>query len=59
MKNKDLWVKLDGWKARLEESGIPFDIQFVKGHRGNAGNERADRLAVAGMDKPFPMACPY
>jgi ribonuclease HI len=40
VKNDDLWRALDAAAARHR-----IDWQWVKGHAGHAGNERADRLA--------------
>ena len=51
VKNKDLW-------QALEEACTRHDItwKWVKGHAGDAGNERADALARKGADaaKPSP-----
>jgi ribonuclease HI len=44
VKNMDLWEKLD---AIAKEHQIHW--HWVKGHAGNAGNERADRLANKGV----------
>ena len=44
VKNVDLWKKLD---ELIVEHKI--DWQWVKGHAGHAGNERADELARMGM----------
>lgn len=46
VKNAQLWQRLDA-AARVH------DVQWhwVKGHAGNPGNERADRLAVKGMQE--------
>ena len=40
VKNKDLWIKLEQAAERHE-----IEWSWVKGHAGNAGNERADQLA--------------
>jgi ribonuclease HI len=46
VKNEDLWRRLDA--ARL-----PHNIEWlwVKGHSGDSGNDRADRLANLGIDR--------
>ncbi len=48
VKNAELWQKLD---AVLAEGGHKIDWRWVRGHAGNAGNERADALANRGVDK--------
>lgn len=40
VKNKDLWMRLD---AAASKHAV--DWRWVKGHSGDAGNERCDRLA--------------
>lgn len=48
VKNVDLWQRLD---AALTRHEVAF--HWVKGHSGNAGNERADELAreaIAALD---------
>ncbi len=40
VKNKDLWQKID---SLVSKHSVEFI--WVKGHSGNAGNERADELA--------------
>ena len=45
VKNEDLWRKLD---SAIQKHKI--DWQWVKGHSGDAGNERADTLANLGID---------
>jgi ribonuclease HI len=42
VKNQDLWQKLDQLNTTLK-----IDWRWVRGHNGNAGNERADLLAVS------------
>jgi ribonuclease HI len=46
VKNADLW-------QRLEAATTAHDVEWhwVKGHAGHPENERADRLAVAGMQQ--------
>lgn len=44
VKNVDLWQQLDEQAARHEVSW-----EWVKGHRGHPGNERADLLANRGI----------
>ena len=46
VKNEDLWRRLD---AAAHTHRI--DWRWVKGHAGNAGNERADELANMGILK--------
>jgi ribonuclease HI len=47
VKNEDLWRRLDAAQARHR-----VRWEWIKGHAGHAGNERADELARAGM-APF------
>ncbi len=47
VKNEELWRRLDAARERHQ-----VDWRWVKGHAGNEMNERADKLARAGM-KPF------
>jgi ribonuclease HI len=46
VKNQDLWQRLD---ALLAASQHKIDWRWVRGHAGNAGNERADALANRGV----------
>ncbi len=46
VKNDDLWRSLDEQVARHQIKWV-----WVKGHAGNAGNERADELANRGIDE--------
>jgi len=46
VKNVDLWQRLD---ALVFNGQHQIDWQWVKGHAGNAGNERADGLANKGI----------
>lgn len=47
VKNRDLWEELD---ALLDEHE-KVTWQWVKGHAGHPGNERADQLSNDGVDK--------
>ena len=46
VKNKDLWCELDEAIARHK-----IDWQWVRGHTGVPGTERADELANLGIDE--------
>ena len=46
VKNKDLWQRLD---EAVQQHDI--DWQWVKGHSGHEGNEKADDLANRAMDE--------
>ncbi len=46
VKNADLWRRLDELAGRHE-----VHWHWVRGHRGNSGNERADALANRGVDE--------
>jgi len=46
VKNKDLWIELDKLSNMHDISW-----QWVKGHAGNPGNERADMLANLGLEQ--------
>lgn len=46
VKNSDLWRRLDAEVARHR-----IEWRWVKGHSGDAGNERCDQLANAAMDR--------
>lgn len=48
VKNVDLWQRLD---ALVAGSGHTIAWRWVKGHSGDPGNERADRLANLGIDR--------
>ena len=50
--NQDLWQQVDKLNTKIAHlNGIVFDIEWVKGHNGEEGNEAADKLAVAGISK--------
>jgi ribonuclease HI len=46
VKNQELWQRLD---ALLQQGGHEVDWRWVRGHNGDAGNERADALANMGV----------
>ena len=45
VKNKDLWIQLD---KLVSKHNISWE--WVKGHSGNPGNEKADELANKGIE---------
>jgi len=45
VKNQDLWERLDAENQRHHVKWV-----WVKGHSGNVGNERVDRIANAAID---------
>ena len=45
VKNEDLWRRLE---IAIEKHRIEW--KWVKGHSGNTGNEKADALAILGID---------
>ena len=51
VKNVDLWQRLD---ALVSGGGHQIDWRWVKGHSGDPGNERADRLANRGVESVRP-----
>jgi ribonuclease HI len=46
VKNQELWKKLDEVSSKLKVNWF-----WVKGHSGHPGNDHADRLANAAMDR--------
>ena len=48
VKNVDLWQRLD---ALVYQSEHRIEWQWVKGHAGDPGNERADALANRGVEQ--------
>jgi ribonuclease HI len=47
VKNQDLWQELDKLLCESEHS---ISWHWVKGHAGDPGNERADKLANMGVE---------
>jgi ribonuclease HI len=47
VKNVELWQALD---ALVSQGGHTIDWRWVRGHNGDAGNERADVLANLGVE---------
>ena len=47
VKNAELWQRLDDL---LQKGGHVVDWRWVRGHTGDAGNERADALANLGCE---------
>ncbi|TFZ08080.1 ribonuclease HI [Ramlibacter humi] len=47
VKNAELWQRLD---ALAHQGGHVIDWQWVRGHAGDPGNERADALANMGVE---------
>ncbi len=48
VKNQDLWQRLEAAAARHQ-----VEWRWVKGHSGDAGNDRVDALANAAIDAMF------
>ena len=48
VKNADLWQQLD---ALVHNSPHQIHWEWVKGHAGNPGNEKADELANRGVEQ--------
>jgi ribonuclease HI len=51
VKNVELWKRLDDL---LMQGGHVVDWRWVRGHTGDAGNERADALANMGVTHVLP-----
>lgn len=47
VKNVELWQRLD---VLVNGGGHQIEWRWVRGHTGNAGNERADQLANLGVE---------
>lgn len=48
VKNVELWKELD---KLVSDGGHQIEWRWVKGHSGDAGNERADMLANKGVER--------
>ena len=47
--HSDLWRSILFWLRRFDESPVRYvEVLHVRAHEGNAGNERADKLAKMG-----------
>ena len=57
LEDRDDFVNIDLWQKLVALCGIHVvDFQWVRGHAGNPGNERADQLAVeAAQAKELPI----
>jgi len=53
VKNVDLWQQID---SLLANSGHRIEWHWVRGHAGDAGNERADALANRGVEQALSLA---
>lgn len=48
VKNADLWREIF---AQVDASGPDLGFEWVRGHNGDPGNERADLLALEGLER--------
>lgn len=49
VKNKQMWINIKNVRAKLKEANIKHEYEWVKGHRGDVGNELADKGATKGI----------
>ena len=50
--NQDLWRQVDKLNTRIVLlNGINVKVEWVRGHNGEHGNEKADKLAVDNIGK--------
>lgn len=49
VKNVDSWKRMQAIRGELKEKGVELDCQWIRGHEGFLGNEKADRLATLGV----------
>ena len=49
-KNLELWKKIDELLNKLSNKNKNITFEWIKGHDGNIGNNRADELAVKGSN---------
>ena len=47
--NVELWTRLLQLSEEIKELGIVLELDWVKGHSDNLGNDRADLLATSGI----------
>jgi ribonuclease HI len=47
--NKDLWISLKESRDAVIAKGIRVSVEWVRGHDGDVGNEKADTLASMGV----------